>query len=211
MTAVAIDKDPYGAYRNRAFSANYNRNNYGEYDANTLGSQGYSGDLIAKDEYGQDYNVGELNLEEFKDRLKTKKSRFTNTERCPIYGELAKRRLGKPTVGNRMWDAYNKTKFDDHFQIGKKYRERSATEIAQEKANAEEMYNLLEKDTTLDHSKKEVQNLMRVVQNRARHVRKHEKNFNYEAMRHLYKILVEGGHKLKFNPSICRTTPYITT
>jgi hypothetical protein len=31
-------------------------------------------------------------------------------------------------------------------------------------------------------------------------VRKHEKNPDYEAMKHLYKILVEGGHKLKFNP-----------
>jgi hypothetical protein len=51
MSAVAIDKDPYGAYRNRNFTPNYNRNNYGEYDPNTLGSQGYRGDLIAKDEY----------------------------------------------------------------------------------------------------------------------------------------------------------------
>jgi hypothetical protein len=31
-------------------------------------------------------------------------------------------------------------------------------------------------------------------------VKKHEKNPDYEAMKHLYKILVEGGHKLKINP-----------
>jgi hypothetical protein len=56
------------------------------YDASALKQQGYRHDLIAKDEEGQDYNVGEINLEDFKNRLKTKKSRFTNTER------------GRPTV-----------------------------------------------------------------------------------------------------------------
>jgi hypothetical protein len=45
-----------------------------------------------------------------------------------------------------------------------------------------------------------VENLMRAVQNRVRHVKKHEKNPDYKAFRHLYKILVEGGHKLKINP-----------
>jgi hypothetical protein len=99
-----------------------------------------------------------------------------------------------------MWDAYSKTKFDDNYQIGRKYRERSATEIAQEKMNAEQMYDWIDKDECLNKADKEVQNLMRAVQNRARHVRKVEKNPDYEAMRHLYKILVEGGHKLKINP-----------
>jgi hypothetical protein len=41
---------------------------------------------------------------------------------------------------------------------------------------------------------------MRAVQNRARYVKKYEKNPDYEVMRHLYKELVEGGHKLKINP-----------
>jgi hypothetical protein len=62
------------------------------------------------------------------------------------------------------------------------------------------MYDWLEADKTLDKQDKGVQNLMRAVQNRARHVRKHEKNPDYEVMRHLYKVLVEGGHKLKINP-----------
>jgi hypothetical protein len=62
------------------------------------------------------------------------------------------------------------------------------------------MYDLLEADKTLDKGDKGVQNLMRAVQNRGRYVRKHEKNPDYEAMKHLYKRLVEGGHKLKFNP-----------
>jgi hypothetical protein len=72
MTSVAIARDPYGDFRTKAFSKNYNRSkNLGEYDANTLGSQGYSGDLIGKDEYGQDYNVGEIDLTPFDGRLKT--------------------------------------------------------------------------------------------------------------------------------------------
>jgi hypothetical protein len=200
MSAVAISTNPYSNYRNKAFTPNYNRNNYGEYDANTLGSQAYSGDLIAKDDYRQDYNINELDLSGFKDRLKTtRKSRFTNTTRGRTYGDLAKQRATRPTVVDQMWDAYNKTKFDDTYQIGKKYRERDATEIAQEMVNAEEMYDLLDKDESLNKSDKGVQNLMRAVQIRARHVKKVEKNPDYEAMRHLYKILVEGGHKLKSN------------
>jgi hypothetical protein len=62
------------------------------------------------------------------------------------------------------------------------------------------MYDCLDKDESLDKKDKKVQNMMRAVQNQARHVKKHEKNSDYEAMRHLYKILVEGGHKLKINP-----------
>jgi hypothetical protein len=154
-SATAIATDPYGAYRTRKFTPNYNRNNYGEYDANMLATQGYCGDLIAKDEYGQDYNIVEPDLIDFKDRLKTtRKSRFTDTTRDRTYGDLAKQRLTNPTVGDRMWDAYNNTKFDDQYQIGKKYRERSATEIAQEKANAEEMYDLLNKDESLNKADK---------------------------------------------------------
>jgi hypothetical protein len=90
--------------------------------------------------------------------------------------------------------------FGDQYQRGKKFRERDAKEIAQEKLNAEEMYDLLDKDERMDKTDKGVQNLMRAVQNRERHVRKHEKNPDYEVMRHLYKVLVEGGHKLKINP-----------
>jgi hypothetical protein len=58
---------------------------------------------------------------------------------------------------------YSKTKFDDQYQIGKKYRERNAEEIAQEKRNAEEMYDLLKADETLDKQDKGVQNLMCAV------------------------------------------------
>jgi aspartyl/asparaginyl beta-hydroxylase (cupin superfamily) len=89
-----------------------------------------------------------------------------------------------------MWDAYNKKKFDDTYQIGKKYRERSATEIAEEKRNEEQKYDWIEK-LDLDKSDKGVKNLMFAVQNRAKHVKKHEKNPDYKAFRHLYKILVE--------------------
>jgi ribosomal protein S15P/S13E len=99
-----------------------------------------------------------------------------------------------------MWNTYSKTKFGDQYQRWKKYRERSATEIAQEKQNAEQMYEWLENDDSLDKKDKRVQNLMRVMQNLAKHVKKHEKNPDYEVMRHLYKVLVEGGHKLKINP-----------
>jgi hypothetical protein len=146
-----------------------------------LGSQGYRGDLIAKDEYGQDYNVGEINLEDFKDRLKTKKSGFTNTTRAQTYGELAIQLAKNPTVGDRMWDAYSKTKFDDQYQIGKKYRERNAEEIAQEKTNAEEMYDLLNKDESLDKTDKGMKNLMYTVHNLTRRIPKHEKNCYYDS------------------------------
>jgi hypothetical protein len=174
---VAIDRDPYGNFLPKDFDPNYNRNNYGAYDENALASQEYSGNLIAQDEYGQNYNIVEPDLMDFKDRLKTtRKSRFTDTTRGRTYTEIAARRATRPTVGDQMWDAYNKTTFGDQYQRGKKYRERSAKEIAQEKLNAEQMFDWLEADKTLDKSDKGVQNLMCAVQNRARHVRKHEKN-----------------------------------
>jgi hypothetical protein len=112
MTSVAIDRDPYGNFLIKDFDPNYNRNNYGAYDENALASQGYNNNLIAQDEYGQNYNVNEPDLEQFKDRLKTtRKSRFTDTTRGRIYTEIAARRLTRPTVGDQMWDTYNKTNF----------------------------------------------------------------------------------------------------
>jgi hypothetical protein len=67
MSEVAIATDPYGVYRSKDFDPNYNRNNYSTYNADALGSQAYRDDLIAKDEYGQDYDVRELDLTGFKD------------------------------------------------------------------------------------------------------------------------------------------------
>jgi hypothetical protein len=61
------------------------------------------------------------------------------------------------------------------------------------------MYDWL-KNSNLDKIDQGVENLMHAVQNQTRHVRKFEKNPDYEVMRHLYKILVEGGHNLKINP-----------
>jgi hypothetical protein len=151
----AIATDPYGAYRTKDFDLNYNRNNYGVYDENALATQGYSNNLIAKDKYGQDYNLYEPHLSGFKDRLKTtRKSRFTDTTHGKTYTEIASRRTTNPTVGDRMWTAYDKMKFGDQYQRGKKYRERKVTEIVQEKANAEQMYDWLEADKTLDRQDK---------------------------------------------------------
>jgi hypothetical protein len=83
MTSVAINKDPYGNFLTKDFHPNYNQNNYGVYDENALASQGYNNNLIAQDEYGQNYNKVEPNLMDFKDRLKTtRKSRFTDTTRA---------------------------------------------------------------------------------------------------------------------------------
>jgi hypothetical protein len=154
---VAIDRDPYGNFLTKDIDPNYNRNNYGVYDKNALASQGYRGDLITQDEYGQNYNVNEPDLTQFKDQLKMmRKSRFTDTTCGPTYTEIAARRVTRPTVGDQMWDAYNKTTFGDQYQRWKKYRERSAKEIAQEKLNAEQMYDWLESDKTLDKSDKGV-------------------------------------------------------
>jgi hypothetical protein len=115
---VAIDRDIYGNFLTKDFDPNYNRNNYGAYDENALASQGYRGDLIPQDEYGQNYNIVEPDLNQFKDRLKTtRKSRFTDTTRGPTYTEIAARRATRPTVGDQMWDAYNKTTFGDQYQI----------------------------------------------------------------------------------------------
>jgi hypothetical protein len=41
MSVVAIDKDPYGNFLTKDFDPNYNRNNYGVYDENSLAQQGY--------------------------------------------------------------------------------------------------------------------------------------------------------------------------
>jgi hypothetical protein len=170
---MSIETDPYGGYLSKDFDPNYNRNNYGVYDENALATQGYDSGLIANDEYGKNYNVGEVDLTDFKDRLKTtRKSRFTDTTRGQTCKEIAARRAIRPTVGDQMWDTYNKTTFGDQYQRGKKYRERDAKEIAQEKLNAEQMYDWIDKDPRMDKTDKGVQNLMRAVQNRTRHVRK---------------------------------------
>jgi hypothetical protein len=65
--------------------------------------------------------------------------------------------------------------------------------------NTEQMYDWIE-NPDLDKKDKGVQNLMHAAQNWARHVKKHEKNPDYKAFRHLNKILVEHGHKLKIKP-----------
>jgi hypothetical protein len=62
-----------------------------------------------------------------------------------------------------MWVTYDATNFGDDYEIGRKYRNRSADEITRERQNTLEMYKKLEEDTTLDHGKKEVQNLMWAV------------------------------------------------
>jgi hypothetical protein len=62
------------------------------------------------------------------------------------------------------------------------------------------MYKALEEDKNLDYGKKEFVNLMGAVRNRATHIPKHEENYDYNAFRDLYKVIVEGGYKLKINP-----------
>jgi hypothetical protein len=62
------------------------------------------------------------------------------------------------------------------------------------------MYTALQKDENLDRDKKEVQNLIRAVENRARHIPKYKRNYDYNAFRDLYKVIVECGRKLKINP-----------
>jgi hypothetical protein len=116
------------------------------------------------------------------------------------YSELDAKRAQYPNMSDAMWAKYDATNFGDDYEIGRKYRNRSADEINRERQNALEMYKKLEEDKDLDHGKKEVQNLMLAVQNRARHVPKHEQNYDYNAFRDLYKVIVEGGHKLKINP-----------
>jgi hypothetical protein len=53
----AIGNDPYCGYRNKQFDKNYNRNNYGEYDASAIQKQNYNSSLISQDEFGQNYDV----------------------------------------------------------------------------------------------------------------------------------------------------------
>jgi hypothetical protein len=145
------------------------------------------------------YDINEPILTGFKDRLKkSKKNRYEGP--CMTYSQLAANRAQYPNISDSTWARYDNTNFGDQFEIGRKYRNRSADEIKRERDNALEMYKKLEEDKDLDHGKKEVQNLMWVVQNRARHVPKHETNYDYNAFKDLYKVIVEGGHKLKINP-----------
>jgi hypothetical protein len=116
------------------------------------------------------------------------------------YGEFAERHVQHPNPSDAMWATYDNTNFGDDYKIGRKYRNRSAVEIKRERDNALEMYKKLEEDKNLDRGKKEVVILMGAMRNRATHVLKHEKNPDYEVMRHLYKVIVEGGHKLKITP-----------
>jgi hypothetical protein len=190
--------DRYGTYRNYKFNPNFDTTNYGAvYDPTKRGSKIYNADLRSRDQYGQEYDVNELNLAGFKDRLKSKKSRYEAPGMT--YGELAAKRLATPNASDAMWARYDNTNFGDDYEIGRKYRNRSVDEIKRERDNALEMYKALEEDKSLDHGKKEVVNLMRAVQNRATHLPKHEEIYDYNAFRDLYKVIVEGGHKLKIN------------
>jgi hypothetical protein len=77
---------------------------------------------------------------------------------------------------------YDNTDFENQYQTGRKYRIRSAVKIKRERDNALEMYGMLQSDNNLDKSKKEVQNLMRAIENRTRHVPKHEEKYDYHAI-----------------------------
>jgi hypothetical protein len=66
--------DRYGRYRNYKFNPNFDMNNYGAaYDPTKRTSKLYDKDVLNKDQYGQNYDVNELNLAGFKDRLKKSK------------------------------------------------------------------------------------------------------------------------------------------
>jgi hypothetical protein len=68
--------DGYGTYRNYAFNPNFDTNNYGAaYDPAKRGSKLYDKDLRSTDQYGQNYDISELNLGGFKDRLKKSKKK----------------------------------------------------------------------------------------------------------------------------------------
>jgi hypothetical protein len=131
---------------------------------------------FSKDQYGEAYDINELNLTGFKVQLKTTKKSRCADERGMTYGELATRRETKPNPSDAILATYDKTNFGDQYEIERKYRNQSADEINRERDNALEMYVALEKDENLDRDKKEVQNLMRAVENRAIHVPKHEMN-----------------------------------
>jgi hypothetical protein len=65
---------PYERYRNYAFSNNYKKDNYGdEYNSNARTDKTYNADLRSTDQYEQEYDVNELNLAGFKNRLKKSK------------------------------------------------------------------------------------------------------------------------------------------
>jgi hypothetical protein len=116
------------------------------------------------------------------------------------YSELAARRATNPNPSDAMWATYDGTNFGDQYEIGRKYRNRIADEIRRERDNALGMYGMLQSDNNLNKSDKKVQNLMRAIENRVRHAPRHEQNYDYNAFRDLYKVIVEGGPKLKINP-----------
>jgi hypothetical protein len=66
--------NPYDRYRNYTFIPNFDTNNYGAaYDPSKRASKIYDTSKISRDQYGQNYDVSELNLGGFKDRLKKSK------------------------------------------------------------------------------------------------------------------------------------------
>jgi hypothetical protein len=192
--------NPYDRYRNITFSNNYDTNNYGpQYNPSARKGVKYDSTIYGADQYGQEYNIDEQNLAGFKDRLKkSKKSRYDAPGMT--YAQLAAQRAEHPNPSDAMWATYDNTDFGDQYEIGRKYRNRSADEIRRERDNALEMYGMLQSDDRLDKKDKKVQNLMRAVENRVRNVPRHEQNYDYNAFRNLYKVIVEGGHKLKINP-----------
>jgi hypothetical protein len=157
--------DRYGRFRNYTFNPNFDTTNYGAaYDPAKRASKIYNKDLQSRDKYGQDYDVRELDLGGFKDRLKkSKKSRYEAPGMT--YGELAAKRATNPNPSDAMWATYDGKNFGDQYEIGRKYRNRSANEIRRERDNALEMYGMLESDPRMDKSDKKVQNLMWAVQN----------------------------------------------
>jgi hypothetical protein len=114
-------------------TTNFDTTNHGAaYDPAKRGSKIYDKNLQSRDQYGQDYDVNELNLAGFKERLKkSKKSRYEALGMT--YGELAKKRLATPNASDAIWAKYDATNFGDDYEIGRKYRNRSADEITRER------------------------------------------------------------------------------
>jgi hypothetical protein len=66
--------DRYSTYRNYTFNPNFDTTNYGAaYDPTKRGSKIYDKNLQSRDQYGQEYDLRELDLAGFKDRLKKSK------------------------------------------------------------------------------------------------------------------------------------------
>jgi hypothetical protein len=64
----------YDRYRNYTFSNKYMTDNYGdEYTPTARTGRTYNPELQSRDQYGQEYDINELNLAGFKDRLKKSK------------------------------------------------------------------------------------------------------------------------------------------